>query len=250
VISIIAVLIAILLPALGAARKSAQAVQCASNQRQMAIAIGGFQVDHDQYVPIAGKIWTARPNDIPQLTYDRQGRGLPLPAVIAEYMDLGFDTSSTLRVQQQQQDIAQMQPFLCPLQNEVPDNALYLELVTINYKAPRSLVSFGFNEALFGQIASNKRLAGNTKRVGNASSTVLFGDAEPRDTSGGMTPDWVTFVSAVGSNPTMQELYDSGYTAFDEERHDGRINLSFLDGHAETLPLEDLSDAYLSKGMK
>jgi len=46
VISIIALLIGILLPALGAARKSAVRVKCASNQRQVATAVISYAVDH------------------------------------------------------------------------------------------------------------------------------------------------------------------------------------------------------------
>ena len=249
VISIIALLIAILLPALGAARRSARSMQCASNQRQMAIATMSFEADHHGYIPIAGKIWDTTPDQIPQMKYDRQGRGLPLPAVLADYMSLGFDISTKIKVEQQQQDLDRMKPFLCPLQNEIPNNAKYLEIVAINYDGPRSLVSFGFNEALFGKHAANTRLAGKISRVSDASSTVVFGDAKPRDASSG-TPDWVTFPSEIGSMPTMQDLYDSGYTAFDENRHNGNMNLSYLDGHGETLPFNGLQEAYLSKGMK
>ncbi len=47
VISIIALLIGILLPALGAARQSAKAMQCLSNIRQMEIAHHAYSVDND-----------------------------------------------------------------------------------------------------------------------------------------------------------------------------------------------------------
>jgi len=50
VISIIALLVGILLPALGAARKSAQNVQCLSNQRQVGIAIGSYAADNRDFV--------------------------------------------------------------------------------------------------------------------------------------------------------------------------------------------------------
>ena len=46
VISIIALLIALLMPALGAARDAAQNVKCKSNQRQIALAMETYYVDH------------------------------------------------------------------------------------------------------------------------------------------------------------------------------------------------------------
>lgn len=250
VISITALLISILLPTLGAARRSAMSIQCASNQRQMGIAIAAFETDYNGYIPIAGKIWTLLPQDTPQLQLDGQGRGLPLPATLAKYMDLSFDISTTARVQQQQQDLNRMEPFLCPLQEDVPNNALYLEYVAISYSGPRGATSFGFNEALFGQHAAPTRLAGNTTRVIDPSSTVVFGDAKPRDAAGPTTADWVTFPSEIGMMPTMGDLYDSGYTAFDLERHGGNMNISFLDGHGETLQPDNFDQAFLSKGMR
>ncbi len=50
VISIIAVLIAILLPALKSARAAARSVACLSNQRQIGIAFANYQVDHEDNI--------------------------------------------------------------------------------------------------------------------------------------------------------------------------------------------------------
>jgi len=57
VISIIALLIAILLPALGAARETALAVQCGSNARQIGLAFGVYLEDYDRVYP--PRLWTA-----------------------------------------------------------------------------------------------------------------------------------------------------------------------------------------------
>ncbi len=53
VISIISILIAILLPALKEARRSAQAIQCLTNVKQMHLAMSGYSIDNREvYSPI------------------------------------------------------------------------------------------------------------------------------------------------------------------------------------------------------
>ncbi|QDU35142.1 hypothetical protein KS4_32220 [Poriferisphaera corsica] len=51
VISIIALLIGILLPALGSAKASARKIQCGSNQRQVAIAVEAYLVSNQEFYP-------------------------------------------------------------------------------------------------------------------------------------------------------------------------------------------------------
>ncbi len=51
VVSIIALLIGILLPALGRARASAKQVQCLSNMRQLCLATGSYQEDNKRIFP-------------------------------------------------------------------------------------------------------------------------------------------------------------------------------------------------------
>ncbi|MBX2850111.1 MAG: DUF1559 domain-containing protein [Phycisphaeraceae bacterium] len=52
VISIIALLIAILLPALGTARRSAQAIQCSNNLKQIMLATYGYSIENKSVFPV------------------------------------------------------------------------------------------------------------------------------------------------------------------------------------------------------
>ncbi len=51
VISIVALLIALLLPAMELARESANKILCATNQRQIGLALLGYAEDHENYSP-------------------------------------------------------------------------------------------------------------------------------------------------------------------------------------------------------
>lgn len=70
VISIIALLISILLPALGSARDAAKAVLCLSNQRQIGIAFAAYSTDTGGYVPLAYDEVASQQPDIPTLSWD------------------------------------------------------------------------------------------------------------------------------------------------------------------------------------
>ena len=74
VISIIALLVGILLPALGAARRSAQKAVCLSNVRQTGIAIVAYGSDNKDYYPIYifSDRWTQAP-----VTYAQSGLAAP-----------------------------------------------------------------------------------------------------------------------------------------------------------------------------
>ena len=62
VISIVALLVSILLPALAGAREAGRRVQCLSTQRQMALATSAYHLDYDGYFPIALiGMWDAGP---------------------------------------------------------------------------------------------------------------------------------------------------------------------------------------------
>ena len=57
VVAIIAVLVAILLPALKAARDQARKVYCANDLRQIVIGMHGYANDYNDFLPVAGTGW-------------------------------------------------------------------------------------------------------------------------------------------------------------------------------------------------
>ncbi len=82
VISIIALLVGILLPALGAARKSAQRMKCLANLRSMGQGAQSFATDHQYYIPISSS----------DLAWVNNGTGFPseLRGKIASYNDPAY----------------------------------------------------------------------------------------------------------------------------------------------------------------
>jgi prepilin-type N-terminal cleavage/methylation domain-containing protein/prepilin-type processing-associated H-X9-DG protein len=106
VISIIALLIGLLLPALGAAREAGRAVACKSNLRQGGIALLAYATDHDDYLPTyvylgnnasEHKLWWMMLETYgfnkPEATLDCPSRADELPPELTFLVDLGFNFS-------------------------------------------------------------------------------------------------------------------------------------------------------------
>ena len=87
VISIIAVLIGILLPVLASTRKSVQRTSCASNLRQVGIAVQAHRTDYKDYLP------TARYMPEPFFSVDTDP---PLPEAMKEYLPYEGDKTSVV----------------------------------------------------------------------------------------------------------------------------------------------------------
>src|SRR5437762_13481899 len=79
VIGIIAVLIGILLPTLSNARRSAQTVACASNARQIALAIRLFAQEHRGYMPaVSDEDWAFQRDPTRSIWVYRSGTNPPV----------------------------------------------------------------------------------------------------------------------------------------------------------------------------
>jgi prepilin-type N-terminal cleavage/methylation domain-containing protein len=86
VIAIIAVLIGILLPAIGAARKTARTTLCATNMRQMGIAAAGYTGDARDFIPAFS--WRGGPNPQPTTYADLRLAGTDLQSVPNQAVDI------------------------------------------------------------------------------------------------------------------------------------------------------------------
>ncbi|MEM6332051.1 MAG: prepilin-type N-terminal cleavage/methylation domain-containing protein [Planctomycetota bacterium] len=117
VISIIALLIAILLPALGAARATARQIACASNTRQIIIAITNRSVNHN---------------------------GELVPLITAPPSDYGFNDWSGVLIEDQL--IGSAEVFSCP-EDDIQRSTAGLPLPADDY----SIRSYGANDMRFNQ---------------------------------------------------------------------------------------------------
>ena len=237
VIGIIALLISILLPSLNKVRASAARAKCASNVREMAMATFSHGIDHKGQLPIAGKIWQGkRFGDASDIAKDAAGRQLTNLAILAGSMDQPFDTESDAGMSRDLQDSYKMQHFLCPSQADVPTNVQLLEFVVEGWTSPQAVISYGFNEGVFGWLPDRTRLFGKQSRITEPSQTMFYADAKPRTGGGGTTPDWITFRDRGVVPTTMLDNYNSdgvplGRENFDMFRRDGFVNVGFADGH-------------------
>ena len=231
VISIIALLIGILLPALGAARGTARNVKCLSSLRQMTIAANAKAADFDGYVQTPSTDVAAGSYDSRawrnQLRYNGASAAAGVNRVadwasaLAEYM--GDDTFDPLAPADQRTS----EVFLCPddptRNYAFPGYRIYTN-ITNNLDYNR--ISYGINADFAAMVDSSA--AGGTRKAGrfgsifypydpraatnrgapvngqidaarNASALMLFADCGKRDAStsnlerstDASTPEWV-----------------------------------------------------------
>ena len=206
VIAIIAILAALLLPALRGSKDAAKRIQCASGMRQLGLAAQMYFDEHD------GETFAYRVSDA-DTNYGR--------VFWFGWLENGSEGERTFDARQG------------PLYEYI--NGLGVEICpSLNYasghfklKARGAAFGYGYNIHL---ASTNNRPPVNISRVPNPSETVLFADAAQIN-------DFLPPASS--DNPLLEEFYyvdavegSIGYPN-GHFRHQERANVVLLDGHVE-----------------
>ena len=229
VIGIIALLISILLPALGRARASANSVACLSNMRQLGQSLLFFQNEHDGYNP---KAWL---NGGPRSPY------MPDFDTTWGYNDKFWGWEHTMLDQMR----GSQKVFKCP----ADDSSI------IRYNDPN-----GFNDtampaypALWDQKYDQDNIAGsyrlNISDQGNAFDAIKATQLKPASESIVFCEGAASGFNQLatwdgppggGESEIWPKLEDNVGKNIDFNRHPNqRLNYTFADGHAESLAWAD-----------
>ena len=254
VIGIVGLLLAILLPALAAARQSARRAACLSNQRQIGTAMAARANDHGGYLQPAGIIAVRGDDagfvDLPSALLDpdreryryRRVGTLSLQdlALVSPNVDLSLHAGG------EENGPLATESFACPeVTNDGGAPALQAFDVDgqVTVYADPQPVHFAFNAGVFGVAPdprNPRRLRGHLARVGDASRVVFLGDAAVHRT---YSPTFTWSPAATGrGRVTLADLDPNGLATANTEpsppphaRHGGGPNVLAADGHASSI---------------
>jgi prepilin-type processing-associated H-X9-DG protein/prepilin-type N-terminal cleavage/methylation domain-containing protein len=226
VIGIIALLISILLPTLGSARRQAQTTACIAKLQQIMVAANLHRVDHKDYYPVAGFLPDTQPGEALGDPYAVRYSYLSLTSTYPQAPRLVAPITQALAVEMSNK-VAILAPtnsngvlqmfdptgysrwFICPAQGTQPNDLLnsgrslaaWWGLYSAvgpqgqaQYAEPNSYV---YNEAVLGfPSGSVYRLAGHASEIRQPASTVFCCDGQaPYGTGSKSGPAYVRLSS-------------------------------------------------------
>ena len=227
VIGIIAILISILLPSLNHARKKAQAVACASNIRQIYLAMAMFAQDNKGHLP--------RPYGVGQLSSDvasaKVCAWLQKVGGAAGHIDLADDKGALWKYLPGEK--AREQIMMCPGDS---GERLFGHATQVQY--PRN-VSFSLNNRIQQAESGIPKLGIRLGGIKSASTKILiYEELAPNDSWCIMAQHIDDIPSARhGSGLSANVLRDPNSKAY---QYAGRGNHGFFDGHVESLAPKQL----------
>lgn len=210
VISIISLLISILLPALSAARESAKRIQCASQERQIQIALSSYTYDNDGYAPPCYWGSWSDPDPTPPQYW-----------------------SATIAAQGKYLSNAEI--FWCPIRDRWYNGGDVSPMMTNRHNIAWAYTGYGVN--YYGIMPSSEDAYGyqqvNIDAI-PASKIVAMAEVQVPSYLTAYTPGrdgW----NAIAPKASAHRLIT----------HQGTANISFFDGHVESVPGEEIgwSDA-------
>jgi len=259
VISIIALLVGILLPALGAARRTAQRIKCLSNVRQVGTALYGYAADNrDNWTPYRRDFISA-----PYLTWGAR-------ATVGGFNNgkPGFWYSSLLLFDGY---LGGAEVFDCPSLDATRTDFLTADWSDIGSTEDHSAalwneVQYGYNAMFLGSgmgVSYSETLA---KGI-SINATIMTGDAEklirvdqvrsPSDTialadsknfAAELSPvnGWVEGDVAGVGYLFPADAPPSSQFGYADPRHQASINVFWADGHGENVSVTDVDRPYKS----
>ena len=252
VIGIIAVLIAILFPALSRAREHANRIKCLATLRTMGQAAQMHAIEHRGHMPLAGPlpvaIYPDAIGDVPMKKYtyflnsanhgDDNAPGFapaPLSASLGQYMGLPVVFGTRQELQDSMRSELVVRHFICP-SDRAPTTGSTISCVA-GWTGPADTMSYMFNAYVLGLIRDpyyGDGIGGKASRVRRPADVFLFAD--------GRSGDGSIAGFAVGNAETLLDYWlrhgGNGRSAFptiDPDRHRNVFNVVFVDGHAESV---------------
>jgi prepilin-type N-terminal cleavage/methylation domain-containing protein/prepilin-type processing-associated H-X9-DG protein len=238
VIAIIAILAAMLLPALAAAKSRAMATACLSNTRQFGLSFTMYAGDNHDYFPSNNPWWPATPSfnllgNQCGKEWSRKVMGLPVAT-----------TPALLMANYLPNNLA----WVCPSRKRGLSYVVNGTVVGHLNPSITGFLSYGFNDLkVFGAIDASGMMQNTTQfkasQVLKPSYTVAI-----TDTSGSNNPNdshsdgaaWLDAVWAGSSGPNQPVSTGSignGRLQTAYAKHNNRVNIVYVDGHAgATLP--------------
>ena len=217
VIAIIAILAAILFPVFAQAREKARQATCASNLKQIGIAILTYVQDYDEVYP--------------PVDYDAEGVRFTWYRYVEPYVRAGITSDS----KNQRKSI-----FICPNIDVSPPDAAWV--AANGSAANRAMMGYGPNVAVMprgrGIVPPAAPPVVPMATIGSPASLVLLAP------NLGTIPD----VNGRDDRYAGASIHEQGYMQA-RQRHSGGANFGFADGHVKWSRLPDNYQAQSLRGV-
>ncbi|UCD29322.1 MAG: type II secretion system protein, partial [Planctomycetota bacterium] len=264
VVAIIALLVAVLIPSLAAARENARRILCLSNMSNMPKAVLIFATEHRGYSQLIGQKdeWEFIDSNYSKYEYQngyfgRSGHWLK-PWPIAYAKELGerslkraedyFEISHITDPNHYYNKFGRHEVFICPSDKDLINNVWS----PLSNPGVYGIISYSANEDVFGvtnpkngegkpwkegQREGGRRLEGRMDKIFRPSEVILFCDGGNEDSKG----EPALLISNGGVNGPYLENYEKYWGRLPHFRHStkGSVAVAFADGSGKHIvPVE------------